>query len=37
MTDQADYAKLIDDEIWAFIRKTEASYPADTVTATVTS
>ncbi|MCB2110121.1 MAG: alpha/beta hydrolase [Defluviimonas sp.] len=35
MTDQADYAKLIDDEIWAFIRKTEASYPADTVTATI--
>ncbi|MCV2870557.1 alpha/beta hydrolase [Defluviimonas sp. WL0002] len=25
-----DYAKLISDEIWAFIRKTQASYPDDT-------
>jgi len=26
-----DYAKLIDDETWAFIRATDAAYPADAV------
>ena len=31
----ADYARLIDDETWAFIRKTEAAYPPDTATATI--
>ena len=27
----ADYAELIDDEIWALIAKTNASYPPDAV------
>lgn len=31
MSEEPDYKQLIDDEVWAFIEKTEQSYPEDTV------
>ncbi len=31
MTEKADYGKLIDEETWAFIKRTAAWYPDDTV------
>lgn len=31
MTEKADYSKLIDEETWAFIKRTAARYPDDTV------
>ena len=30
-----DYSALIDDETWAFIHRTQASYPDDTVSFTI--
>lgn len=35
MSGKRDYAKLIDEETWGFIRKTAESYPEDTVAGTI--
>lgn len=35
MTEKADYSKLIDEETWAFIRRTNAWYPPETVEFTI--
>lgn len=35
MAEQADYSKLIDQETWAFIKRTAAWYPDDTVDKTI--